>query len=241
MIPDAQDLVARAFAARAVARKAGARIVYVRVAFTDQDYVAIPPHNKGFAGVAVSRHLTDGMPPPGIHPGLQPEADDIVVTKTRFGAFSTCSVARFLNPHRIDTLLLAGVSTSGAVLSTLRDAADREYRLFAWPTAAQTLTPTCSGCWSSMSSRARPTSSTAPPCRRSWPDRHCGATASGKFHTSSGRFADHCATWLRNPDRSAGRRTQLKVCSMERWLGPPFAAAIGRTEQSVPAMKGRLS
>jgi nicotinamidase-related amidase len=129
-IPDAQDLVARAFAARAAARKAGTRIVHVRVAFTDQDYAAIPPHNKGFAGVVASRYLTDGAPATGIHPGLQPEAGDIVVTKTRFGAFSTANLARFLNPHRIDTLLLAGVSTSGVVLSTLRDAADRDYRLF---------------------------------------------------------------------------------------------------------------
>jgi nicotinamidase-related amidase len=30
----------------------------------------------------------------------------------------------------IDTLVLAGVATSGVVLSTLRDAADRDYRLF---------------------------------------------------------------------------------------------------------------
>jgi nicotinamidase-related amidase len=129
-IPDAQDLVARAFAARAAARKAGMRVVYVRVAFREQDYAAIPPHNKGFAAVAASRYLTDGTPPTDIHPGLQPGADDIVITKTRFGAFSTGSLARFLNPHRIDTLLLAGVSTSGAVLSTLRDGADRDYRLF---------------------------------------------------------------------------------------------------------------
>ena len=30
----------------------------------------------------------------------------------------------------VDTLLLAGVSTSGVVLSTVRDAADRDYRIY---------------------------------------------------------------------------------------------------------------
>jgi nicotinamidase-related amidase len=128
-IADAEGLVARAAAARAAARKAGAKVVYVRVAFTEQDYAAIPPQNKTFGGIAVSRYLTDGTPAAEIHPDLAPEADDIVVTKTRFGAFSTTNLAGFLNPHRIDTLVLAGVSTGGVVLSTLRDAADRDYRL----------------------------------------------------------------------------------------------------------------
>jgi nicotinamidase-related amidase len=129
-IADAEGLVARAAAARATARKAGMRIAYVRVAFTGQDYAAIPSHNKTFRGLAASRYLTDGTPVTDIHPGLAPEPDDIVVTKTRFGAFSTTNLAGFLNPHRIDTLFFAGVSTSGVVLSTLRDAADRDYRLF---------------------------------------------------------------------------------------------------------------
>jgi nicotinamidase-related amidase len=128
-IADAQDLIARASAARATARKAGTRIVHVRVAFTEQDYAAIPPHNKTFGGIAAGRYLTDGTPATNIHPSLQPEADDIVVTKTRFGAFSTTNLAGLLNPRRIDTLILGGVSTSGVVISTLRDAADRDYRL----------------------------------------------------------------------------------------------------------------
>jgi nicotinamidase-related amidase len=45
-------------------------------------------------------------------------------------AFSTTDLDPQLRERGIDTLLLAGISTSGVVLSTVRDAADRDYALF---------------------------------------------------------------------------------------------------------------
>ena len=51
-------------------------------------------------------------------------------TKKRVGAFSTTNLAARLTARGIDTLILSGIATSGVVLSTLRDAADRDYRLF---------------------------------------------------------------------------------------------------------------
>jgi len=52
-----------------------------------------------------------------------------VFTKIRVSAFSTTELAAFLDDRGIDTLVLAGIQTSGVVLSTVRDAADRDYRL----------------------------------------------------------------------------------------------------------------
>jgi nicotinamidase-related amidase len=53
-----------------------------------------------------------------------------VVRKTRFGAFSTTELHRLLQELGIDTLILAGISTSGVVLSTVRDALDRDYEIY---------------------------------------------------------------------------------------------------------------
>jgi nicotinamidase-related amidase len=53
-----------------------------------------------------------------------------VVRKTRVGAFSTTDLDQQLNDRGITTLILAGVSTSGVVLSTVREAADRDYRIY---------------------------------------------------------------------------------------------------------------
>ena len=49
--------------------------------------------------------------------------------KTRVGPFGTTDLHEQLQAKGIDTLILAGISTSGVVLSTVRDGHDRDYRL----------------------------------------------------------------------------------------------------------------
>jgi nicotinamidase-related amidase len=129
-VPDAETLLARARAALAWARSERVRVVYVHVAFTPEDFDAVPTHNKAFAAVAQNKFLADGSPESEIHPSLDVQQDDIVVRKTRFGAFSTTDLYGTLHSQGIDTLVVAGLTTAGVVLSTLRDAADEDYRLY---------------------------------------------------------------------------------------------------------------
>ena len=63
------------------------------------------------------------------HEAVAPQEGDIVVRKRRVGAFSTTDLHEQLAARGIDTLVLAGLSTSGVVLSTVRHASDRDYRL----------------------------------------------------------------------------------------------------------------
>jgi nicotinamidase-related amidase len=131
MIGDgAAALLERAKKARAVAKAAGMAVMHVRVAFTDADYAAVPPRNKSFAALGKSRFLTDGSEAAAIHSALAPMDHEEVFRKTRVGAFSTTDLQARLETRGIDTLVLSGIATSGVVLSTLRDAADRDYRLF---------------------------------------------------------------------------------------------------------------
>jgi nicotinamidase-related amidase len=122
-------LLERANLARAAARKAGMAVMHVRVAFSDTDYAAIPATNKTFAALAQSRMITDGSEAAAIHPALAPAADEEVFTKKRVGALSTTKLGERLKARGIDTMILTGIATSGVVLSTLRDAADRDYRM----------------------------------------------------------------------------------------------------------------
>lgn len=123
-------LLERAQKARAAAKSAGMAIMHVRVSFTDADYAAISPRNKMFAALGGRRMLTDGSPEAAVHAALAPAADEEILTKTRVGAFSTTNLEARLKARGIDTLVLTGIATSGCVLSTLRDAADRDYRMF---------------------------------------------------------------------------------------------------------------
>jgi nicotinamidase-related amidase len=127
---DAFTLLERAQEARTAAKAAGMAVLHVRVAFTDADYAAVSERNKSFAALGKSRFLADGSEPAEIHPALAPASGEEVFTKKRVGAFSTTNLAERLATRGIDTLILAGIATSGVVLSTLRDAADRDYRLF---------------------------------------------------------------------------------------------------------------
>ncbi|HEX3732060.1 MAG TPA: isochorismatase family cysteine hydrolase [Mycobacteriales bacterium] len=73
--------------------------------------------------------FTAGSPEAEIHPDATPEAHEHVVTKTRVSALSATTLDIYLRDRGIDTLILTGITTSGVVLSTLREAADLDYRL----------------------------------------------------------------------------------------------------------------
>ncbi|MCP2345511.1 cysteine hydrolase family protein [Nonomuraea roseoviolacea] len=124
-----EALVSRMAGAIADMRAHGAVIAHVRVGFTEADWAAIPPANKTFAFVARQHLMHHEEPGTAFHDRLIPEPGDITVRKTRYGALSTTDLDRRLRERGITTLVIAGVTTSGVVLSTVTDAADRDYRL----------------------------------------------------------------------------------------------------------------
>jgi nicotinamidase-related amidase len=126
--PDAP--LARAAAALSWARSENIQVCHIRVGLTEDDFAAVPAHSKAFARVAQNKILAADRPETQIHESLEVRDEDIVVRKTRFGAFSTTDLHAGLHAQGIDTLILAGVSTSGVVLSTVRHAADEDYRLY---------------------------------------------------------------------------------------------------------------
>jgi nicotinamidase-related amidase len=129
-LSDADALLGRAAEAIAAVRGHGGLVGYVRVAFTDADFAAIPPASAMAQAAASGRRLHADEPATAVHELVAPQAGDVIVRKTRVGAFSTTDLDQQLRDRGITTLILAGISTSGVVLSTVRDAADRDYRVF---------------------------------------------------------------------------------------------------------------
>jgi nicotinamidase-related amidase len=129
-IAEPESLLARTRAALSWARSEKIQVCYVRVGFTDEDFRAVPAHSKTFAVVAQNKFLAADSPEAQVHDSLEIRDEDIVVRKTRFGAFSTTSLYSRLHAQGIDTLILAGISTAGVVLSTVRDAGDEDYRVY---------------------------------------------------------------------------------------------------------------
>jgi len=130
-LPAGEALIERANTAIADVRKRGGHVGWVRVGFDDADIAAMPPTST-MARVATSDRraaLHPDAPASQIHDALDRRPEDVSVRKTRVGAFTTTDLDRQLRDRGVDTLLLAGISTSGVVLSTVREAMDRDYRI----------------------------------------------------------------------------------------------------------------
>jgi nicotinamidase-related amidase len=119
-----EALLAATAAAIDAARRSRMRVIYVVVGFRP-GLPEISPRNMSFSRLKASGGLATD-----IHPKVAPAADEVIVTKHRVGAFAGTDLDMILRSHDIDTLVLGGIATSGVVLSTLRHAADADYRIF---------------------------------------------------------------------------------------------------------------
>jgi nicotinamidase-related amidase len=92
-------------------------------------YVEISERNKTFRERKHSGQPAIADPVQLIHPAVQPAAGEVVVGKHRVNALYGTSLDLILRANNIETLILLGYATSGVVLSTVRYAADLDYRL----------------------------------------------------------------------------------------------------------------
>jgi nicotinamidase-related amidase len=117
------------------ARTKGITVAHCRVAFTEAEIDTVPDTHPVFSQVkhepARSAFNVDS-PAAAFHPAVAPEEGDIVVRKHRVGPFINApqDVHAIFKERGIDTLLIGGVSTAGAVAATVVQASDLDYRLF---------------------------------------------------------------------------------------------------------------
>ena len=123
-VVEAADRAAKA------ARAAGIPVMFVRVAFRP-GYPEAAASNAAFSALATQAGdaMTQDHPGTQVHAALTPLDGEPVIIKRRVSAFSGSDLDVLLRAAGADTLVLAGISTSGVVLSTLRQAADLDYRL----------------------------------------------------------------------------------------------------------------
>jgi nicotinamidase-related amidase len=138
LVMDVQHRIVEAYAddaylkslSRAVdaARAAAVPVIYVKVAFRP-GFPEVSTRNKIFGRLAGGGLPTEQDPSNEIHPAVAPADGEVVVTKRRVSAFAGSDLDLVLRAGGIDHLVLTGIATSGVVLSTLRQAADLDFRL----------------------------------------------------------------------------------------------------------------
>ena len=123
----APDYLPRLTRAVDAARGAGIPVLHVVVGFRS-GHPEVSDGNKMF-GALPEGAFTPDDPGAAIHPDIAARPDETVITKKRVSAFAGSDLEMVLRSRGITHLVLTGVATSGVVLSTLRQAADLDYRL----------------------------------------------------------------------------------------------------------------
>jgi ureidoacrylate peracid hydrolase len=91
------------------------------------------------AGLAVRELMPGALKVASLHigswdaaiiPELGPDPHDVIITKNRPSAFFSTQLESFLNAMKIENLVVCGVTTNMCVETTVRDAAQRDYRVF---------------------------------------------------------------------------------------------------------------
>lgn len=110
------------------ARRNEVPIIFVRVGFSE-GYPEVSKHNKMFSSIKNMGGFTVNDITTQIHESLAPQENEPIVTKYRVSAFAGSNLEVILRGQGISELVLCGIATSGVVLSTLREAADKDYNI----------------------------------------------------------------------------------------------------------------
>lgn len=103
-------------------------VIYVMVDFRP-GMPEVGENNKIFSASKARLSGLSNLPAMDIDPSLRPDTGDIIVTKKRVSAFTGSDLELVLRANGISHLMLSGVATSGVVLSTLREAADKDFEI----------------------------------------------------------------------------------------------------------------
>lgn len=123
-----RDVLANTAKAIAAARKAGAKVGYVRVGFSS-DYREAPAESPIFSGARRNGIFKLGTWGTAVHDTLKPEEGDFDIVKHRVSPFYGTSLEPILRANGIERIVMCGVSTNGVVHSGAREAHDRDYQV----------------------------------------------------------------------------------------------------------------
>jgi nicotinamidase-related amidase len=110
----------------ATARSHSIPILHITVKFRP-GAPEINPRNFSFGRNPTVTGLLENDPNSSIHPSIALEPSDIVIVKKRISAFTGSDLEVVLRSLGVQEIVLCGVATSGVVLSTVREAADKDY------------------------------------------------------------------------------------------------------------------
>lgn len=119
-----EDALASALRIRAAARETGLPVILTNVVY----HPAALDGGRFFEKAPPLRNFLKGSPMGAWGPGLEPQDDELVVSKQYPSAFFGTSLASTLTAMGVDSVLLTGLTTSGCVRASCVDAMSHGFR-----------------------------------------------------------------------------------------------------------------
>ncbi|WP_182187879.1 cysteine hydrolase family protein [Pectinatus frisingensis] len=110
------------------ARQNNIQVIFVRVGFS-AGYPEIDSNNRAFSEIKQTGKMLLGNLETDICESCKPNCGELIITKHRISAFTGSTLEIILRSQQINTLICCGISTSGVVLSTVREAFDKDFNL----------------------------------------------------------------------------------------------------------------
>jgi nicotinamidase-related amidase len=142
--PERAALVAAAQRLLAGARAHGVPVISVRIAF-DEGHRGVAQNSELWRRVVADRAMVDGSWGAAFHDGLGPLPGEFVVTHQRNNAFHGSPLGDLVALLRPERLVVAGISTTYVVESTVRHASDLGYRVVVAADACSSANPAMHG------------------------------------------------------------------------------------------------
>lgn len=132
-IPSARDVVGAVNTLAAAARAHAVPVIWMKMTFGPHDtgWTAFDRMRTDRQNQARKEMLRAGHPGHEIYPELEVHADDLVLEKTRFSAFTrgSSNLEEVLASRGIDTVIITGTATNQCCEATARDAMMLNYRV----------------------------------------------------------------------------------------------------------------
>lgn len=132
-IPGARDIVGRVNTLAAAARAHALPVIWMKMTFGPHDtgWTAFDRMRTERQNEARKTMLRAGHPGHDIYPELDVHADDVILEKTRFSAFTrgSSNLEEVLVSRGIDTVIVTGTATNQCCEATARDAMMLNYRV----------------------------------------------------------------------------------------------------------------
>ncbi len=128
MMPNSTAFISSVSKAIQTARSNKVPVIYVVVGFR-KGYPEVSSNNKSFSTLKSAGRNLDNEEGYKVYPAVAPVEGDVVIIKKRVSAFAGSDLEVVLRAMEIKRIVLTGIATGGVVLSTLREAADKDFAI----------------------------------------------------------------------------------------------------------------